>query len=101
MKILQLVCDCGGGYVKKASTADMFVKYHLIEDGEERRCTKLEFVQEEIKNGKKIEVMEFDEFLKSNIGTKQEVLIEKRPTRDGKFKGVTRNYINVILEKAE
>ena len=64
MRIVQLICDCGGEYVKKASTADIFVKYHLLEDGEERRCSKYEFVQEEIKNGKDIRVMEFDDFLK-------------------------------------
>jgi threonylcarbamoyladenosine tRNA methylthiotransferase MtaB len=50
---------------------------------------------------KKISAEKFNEFLKSNIGSEQEVLIEKRPTRDGKFKGVTRNYINVILENGE
>ena len=64
MKIVQLICDCGGEYVKKASTADIFVKYHLLEDGEERRCSKYEFVQEEIQNGKDICVVEFDDFLK-------------------------------------
>ena len=64
MKIVQLICDCGGEYVKKASTADIFVKYHLIEDGEERRCSKYEFVQEEINKGKQIQVIEFEDFLK-------------------------------------
>ena len=40
----------------------------------------------------------FDEFLKSNIGSTQEVLIEKRlDKKTGLFKGVTRNYINEIL----
>ena len=63
MKIVQLICDCGGEYVKKASTADIFVKYHLIEEGEERRCSKYEFVQEEINKGKQIAVVEFEEFL--------------------------------------
>ena len=40
-------------------------------------------------------------FLKSNIGTVQEVLIEKNPTKEGKLKGVTRNYITVLLNKGE
>ena len=44
----------------------------------------------------------FEEFLKSNIGSTQEVLIEKRPDRKtGMLKGVTRNYINVLLEEGE
>lgn len=63
MKIVQLICDCGGTYVKKASTADIFVKYHLIEGGEERKCSKYEYVKEEIEKGKEIQVLEFDEFL--------------------------------------
>lgn len=75
MKIVQLICDCGGEYVKKASTADIFVKYHLIEDGLERRCSKYEFVQEEINKGKQIEVIEFEEFLKL-LGFTEEKLNE-------------------------
>jgi len=50
---------------------------------------------------KKISAEKFEQFLKSNIGTEQEVLIEKKLNKDGKFKGVTRNYINVILERGE
>ena len=75
MKIVQLICDCGGEYVKKASTADIFVKYHLIEDGEERRCSKYEFVQEEINKGKQIAVVEFEVFL-NLLGFTEEKLNE-------------------------
>ena len=51
---------------------------------------------------KKISAEKFEEFLNSNIGIEQEVLIEKRPDRKtGMFKGVTRNYINVLLEEGE
>lgn len=51
---------------------------------------------------KKISAEKFQEFISSNIGTEQEVLIEKRPDRKtGKFKGVTRNYINVLLDDGE
>ena len=49
---------------------------------------------------KQISTTKFNEFLKSNLNSTQEVLIEKKLTKDGKYKGVTRNYINVILEKA-
>lgn len=48
---------------------------------------------------KQISAEKFEEFLKSNIGTEQEVLIEKRlDKKTGLYKGITRNYINVILE---
>lgn len=50
---------------------------------------------------KKISREKFEEFLKSNLNTEQEVLIEKRLNKEGKYKGVTRNYINVILEDGE
>ena len=50
---------------------------------------------------KEISAEKFEQFLKSNIGTEQEVLIEKRLNKEGKFKGVTRNYINVVLEDGE
>ena len=51
---------------------------------------------------KKISTEKFEEFLKSNIGNEQEVLIEKRPDRKtGLYKGVTRNYINVLLKEGE
>ncbi|MBQ7764565.1 tRNA (N(6)-L-threonylcarbamoyladenosine(37)-C(2))-methylthiotransferase MtaB [bacterium] len=47
---------------------------------------------------KKISAEKFDEYLKSNIGVEQEVLIEKRLNKEGNLKGVTRNYINVEIE---
>ena len=51
---------------------------------------------------KQISAEKFENFLKSNIGSTQEVLIEKRPDRKtGMFKGVTRNYINVLLKDGE
>lgn len=49
---------------------------------------------------KKISAEKFEEFLKTNIGTTQEVLIEKRPdSKTGLYKGVTRNYLNVLLKE--
>ena len=51
---------------------------------------------------KKISVEKFKNFVQSNIGSKQEVLIEKRPDKHtGMFKGVTRNYLNVLLNEGE
>ena len=50
---------------------------------------------------KKISAKKLYEFLESNIGTQQEVLIEKHKDKNGKYKGVTRNYINVLLDEGE
>lgn len=51
---------------------------------------------------KKISAEKFEAFLKSNLGTTQEVLIEKRlDKKTGMYKGVTRNYINVLLNNGE
>lgn len=50
---------------------------------------------------KQISREKYDAFLKSNIGCEQEVLIEKRPDKTGKYKGVSRNYINVRLDEGE
>ncbi len=48
---------------------------------------------------KKISAKKMSEFLNSNIGDIREVLVEKRPDKNsGKLKGITDNYINVILE---
>lgn len=73
MKIVQLICDCGGQYVKKATEADIFVRYHLIENGEERKCSKYNYVKEEIEKGKNIEVIEFEEFL-GRMGLTEDML---------------------------
>ena len=51
---------------------------------------------------KKISRDKYEEFVQSNIGTTREVLIEKRPDKKtGKFKGVTRNYLNVLLDDGD
>ncbi len=51
---------------------------------------------------KNISETKFNEFIKNNIGKTREVLIEKRPDKHtGKFKGVTDNYINVLLDEGQ
>lgn len=48
---------------------------------------------------KKISAKKMSEFLNSNIGDIREVLVEKHPDKNsGNLKGITDNYINVILE---
>ena len=50
---------------------------------------------------KQISREKYDAFLKSNIGCEQEVLIEKRLDKTGKYKGITRNYLTVRLDEGE
>ena len=51
---------------------------------------------------KKLSEEKFKEFVESNIGSIQEVLIEKRPDKNtGLYKGVTRNYLNILLKDGE
>ena len=47
---------------------------------------------------KEISARKLDEFINKNIGTYQEVLIQKHPDKkSGLLKGVTKNYLTVIL----
>ena len=52
---------------------------------------------------KKISVDKLKTFLEANLGSTQEVLIEKHKVKSGrgKYKGLTRNYINVLLDEGE
>lgn len=48
---------------------------------------------------KEISAQKHKEFIQKNLGSVQEVLIEKNPDKKtGFYKGVTRNYINVLIE---
>ena len=76
--------------IRKGTIAEK-LKGHLPDKVKEERADII----------KKISAEKFDEFLKSNLGSQQEVLIEKRLNKDGKYKGVTRNYINVLLNEGE
>ena len=50
---------------------------------------------------KEISKDKYKDFLNECIGSEQEVLLEKRLDKNGKYKGLTRNYINVILDSGE
>jgi len=52
---------------------------------------------------KKISGCKLKTFLEANLGSTQEVLIEKHKVKSGrgKYKGLTRNYINVMLDEGE
>lgn len=77
LKIVQLITNAGGIYVKKGSLADIFVKQPndtLDENGNLKFCTKYHHVIEAIENeGKQIEILEFDDFLSKLHITKEEL----------------------------
>ncbi len=50
---------------------------------------------------KEISMEKYNSFVRSNIGSDVEVLIEKRLDKAGKYKGVTRNYLTVRLDDGE
>ena len=50
---------------------------------------------------KQISAEKFNQFVQENIGREEEVLIEKRLGKDGRYKGVTRNYLTVHLDDGE
>lgn len=50
---------------------------------------------------KEISAEKYNAFLNANINQAQDVLIEKKLTKDGLFKGMTKNYINVLLKEGE
>ena len=51
---------------------------------------------------KQISAEKFEQFIQKNKDTYQEVLVEKRlDKKTGLYKGVTRNYLNVLLKEGE
>lgn len=87
LKIIQRIKNLGGEYVKKGSLADIFVKQDAPvkdENGEMILCSKYNYVLEAIeKEGKKIEILEFDEFLKLIDLTKEQ--LENMPNVDVEY----------------
>lgn len=64
---------------------------HLPDEIKEERATII----------KQISAEKFEEFVQSNIGHEAEVLIEKRLGKEGKYKGITRNYLKVSLDDGD
>lgn len=51
---------------------------------------------------KDISRQKYEHFIKKNIGTEHEILVEKHPDKKtGNLKGVTRNYLTVILDSKD
>lgn len=67
LKLIQMITDAGGTYIKKGSLADIFVKNceeNFNENGNPKPCTRYNNVVKAIEqDNKKIEIMEFDDFL--------------------------------------
>ena len=75
--------------IRKGTIAEN-MEGHIPDDIKQKRADKI----------KQVSADKFDAFMKRNINSVQSVLIEKRADkRTGKLKGVTPNYINVILEQ--
>lgn len=74
--------------IRKGTKAES-MEGHLSDKEKEERATII----------KQISAEKMNEFLQRNLGTTREVLIEKRPDKHtGNLKGLTENYINVIVE---
>ncbi len=67
------------------------MKGHLSDDIKNERAEIIKNISKE----------KFSGFLNSNLGTVQEVLIEKKLSKRSKYKGITRNYLNVELDDGE
>ena len=77
--------------IRQGTTAEK-MEGHLPEKVKEERANQIKLISRS----------KYQEFISSNIGCMQEVLIEKRPDKKtGKYKGVTRNYLNVLLQYGE
>ena len=77
--------------IRKGTAAEKMTG-HLSDKVKEERANILKQISNE----------KYKEFLANNIGTTQEVLIEKHLDKHtGLYKGVTKNYINVLLKYGE
>ena len=97
LKLVQLITNEGGTYVKNVSLADVFVKedtVYLGKDGNPKSCSRYKYVMETIeREGKDIKIIEFDEFL-AILGITVEKLnampnIDVEYLKDDKYKKVT------------
>ena len=62
IRLAGLIKAAGGEYVLKASSVDIFATFDCIdEDGTPRRCSRGEYVRDEIQKGRNIEIISLDE----------------------------------------
>ena len=66
LNLVQLICNHGGKYIRKASLGTTFITYPILnEDGTLRKCSKLDFVTRANEDGANIKIIPFNEFLKT------------------------------------
>ncbi len=79
-------------YSIRKGTAAEKMEGHLSDNTKQERAEIIKTISKE----------KLDAFLNSNIGSVHEVLIEKHKDKEtGLFKGITRNYIDVLLETGD
>ena len=76
--------------IRKGTIAEK-MEGHLPDEVKEERASII----------KQISAQKYKDFLLSNLGREEEVLIEKRLSKDEKHKGLTRNYLTVVMDKGE
>lgn len=74
LNIVQILCNKGAIYVRKASLCDVFVTYKILnEDGTERICSKSKIVNKAVEEGANIKIVSFDEFVEMLGLTEQQL----------------------------
>jgi hypothetical protein len=65
LNIIQMIVNEGGTYILKASLADIFVKYDLLNESHSvQACSKLKYVEEANESGSSIVIIDFQDLLK-------------------------------------
>ena len=74
LNIVQILCNKGATYIRKASLCNYFVTYPMLdENGIEKHCSKTKYAKEAIENGTDIKIISFSEFLNMLEITKEEL----------------------------
>ena len=76
--------------IRKGTEAEK-MEGHLPEKVKEERAAVI----------REISAAKYKEFLKANVGREEEVLIEKKVDKASMYKGVTRNYLKVLMIDGE
>jgi len=92
LKLVQIISDEGGRVVTGAGETSLFVKYDTFdEEGNVKRCARLEYVNAEIEKGRKIRIVSPDE-LYEMVGHTADTLHELPPVSLEVFVDEILNY---------
>ena len=76
LNLVQLLKNCGATFVLKVTRCDVFVKKEVLnKDGLTKKCTRLESVYDQVKKGKDIKIITFEELL-NILKIKEEELVK-------------------------